>query len=623
MKKKITGIAGDLKRSGLRHILAAAAAPLFFVVLTVVYFVFMTASVKESIISNGEISCVRSANRFDNYLLNGKDSIRNAAYTVDTLMRDKRSSDEILAYMTLQSECMINTVNNDFTGIYGYINGEYLDSSGWVPDDDYVPTERPWYTDALQMNGSLALVEPYVDAKTHTVMITLAQLLSDGKSVVALDISLDTVQKITEEIAESDADTQAMVITDNGIVVAHSDKQELGKNYLEEKGTLGAEAAARIFLMKDSHYEIAFAGQQYIVYSVPIENDWHSVSVISSGNALAPLKILMAVTVIVLTATAAIAGSVFMNIFRKGIAEEKLNFQLSSIADIYMTVFDLNVINDTYSEISTKDPLVSELADDSGNNMREKLYDVTDKLTNELSKESVREFVDIDTLEERLSETNTVTLEFLNHNNLWFRARFIVSERTAAGRLSHVMFTTELIDKEKRDRDKLLYLSETDRMTGVSNRGSGEHKIRVMLSNNEHGMFMLLDADKFKSINDTYGHAVGDKVLMALAYSMQRTFRSVDVVMRLGGDEFAAFIPGVTDIETGRNMTDRLFECIDNVHIPELRERRIAVSVGAAFYLDGDSYPFEELYKRADSCTYISKRHDGNYAAFYGFDSDE
>ena len=130
-------------------------------------------------------------------------------------------------------------------------------------------------------------------------------------------------------------------------------------------------------------------------------------------------------------------------------------------------------------------------------------------------------------------------------------------------------------------------------------------------------MFILLDADKFKSINDTYGHGVGDRVIIEIANCLKRAFRENDVVMRLGGDEFAAFAPLVFGTEGGSIILERFFDQINLVSIPELRDRKIEVSVGAAFYQEEDEYSFEELYKRADGCTYVSKKHKGNYVTFY------
>ena len=92
----------------------------------------------------------------------------------------------MLDYIVNQTVSTYNIVSGQTNGIYAYINGEYLDGVGWVPDEDYVPTERPWYIDAVAGAGKVVVVDPYVDAQTGTTMVTLARLLNDGKSVVAV-----------------------------------------------------------------------------------------------------------------------------------------------------------------------------------------------------------------------------------------------------------------------------------------------------------------------------------------------------------------------------------------------------------------------------------------------------
>lgn len=72
-------------------------------------------------------------------------------------------------------------------------------------------------------------------------------------------------------------------------------------------------------------------------------------------------------------------------------------------------------------------------------------------------------------------------------------------------------------------------------MTGIRNRGSGENKITEYLVRKQCGLLCLLDCDKFKSINDTYGHAVGDKVIIAIADTLRKSCRDDDVVLRLAG----------------------------------------------------------------------------------------
>ena len=131
------------------------------------------------------------------------------------------------------------------------------------------------------------------------------------------------------------------------------------------------------------------------------------------------------------------------------------------------------------------------------------------------------------------------------------------------------------------------------------------------------GMFCLMDADKFKSINDNYGHDVGDKVIKAIAECLKKTFRNTDITMRLGGDEFAVYVVGVMNEINGEFFIENFFEEIDAIKIPELGKRKITISLGAAFFNVEENLSFAEVYKRADSAAYESKKFTGNHYTFY------
>ena len=173
----------------------------------------------------------------------------------------------------------------------------------------------------------------------------------------------------------------------------------------------------------------------------------------------------------------------------------------------------------------------------------------------------------------------------------------------------------EVLERNRRE-NSLRYLSETDMLTGIRNRGSGETAVRELMLKDIHGMMCIMDADKFKSINDNYGHSVGDEVIKALARSVSTAFRERDIVFRLGGDEFAMYAPKITDKETGAVVLNRLFEIIDKISIPELKDRKITVSVGASIYETDETLDFDTLYKRADAGTYASKKVKGNSYTF-------
>lgn len=177
-----------------------------------------------------------------------------------------------------------------------------------------------------------------------------------------------------------------------------------------------------------------------------------------------------------------------------------------------------------------------------------------------------------------------------------------------------LLYTRRMQNAEKRH---LLSLSQTDAMTKLYNRGGGEKAIRAAIGSGAEGLFFLLDADKFKSINDNYGHDVGDQVIISIADAIRNSFRDGDILMRLGGDEFAIYAPGVCDMEAAKRVVRRFFMAIDAIDIPSLGDRKVCVSLGAAFWTTDESLSFDELYKRADTKLYDSKAVEGNQVTFY------
>ena len=226
-------------------------------------------------------------------------------------------------------------------------------------------------------------------------------------------------------------------------------------------------------------------------------------------------------------------------------------------------------------------------------------------------------FVDLSTISERLTEHRVIHREFRMHEYGWCKAYFILIEYDEHHDIREIIFAIELIDEEKRRENELIYLSQTDLMTGLRNRGSGEKSMQDLMASGVEGMFCLMDADKFKSINDNYGHDVGDKVIKAIAECLKKTFRNTDITMRLGGDEFAVYVVGVVNEINGEIFIENFFEEIDAIKIPELGKRKITVSLGAAFFNVEENLSFAEVYKHADSAAYESKKFTGNHYTFY------
>jgi len=174
------------------------------------------------------------------------------------------------------------------------------------------------------------------------------------------------------------------------------------------------------------------------------------------------------------------------------------------------------------------------------------------------------------------------------------------------------------ITKNKEMEKKLQIISETDALTGINNRGSGEQKTILALARGESGMFCLIDVNNFKSINDNYGHQTGDKALIAIARALSSSFRDEDVVMRLGGDEFAVFAKSVNEKKIGEDCIGRFFDNVEAIDIEELQGRKITVSLGAVFSESLDDKSFSSIYNKADSVMYLCKDHkEVSTMAFY------
>ena len=171
------------------------------------------------------------------------------------------------------------------------------------------------------------------------------------------------------------------------------------------------------------------------------------------------------------------------------------------------------------------------------------------------------------------------------------------------------------ITEQKKLEESLLILSETDFLTNICNRRSGEYRIAESIGKEQFGMFCLFDVDKFKYVNDTYGHAAGDALLVALAKTMQSTFRTSDILIRLGGDEFVIFATGIQDENLGKRVLDRFIGNVVSMDVPELQGHHITISIGAVIVTEAED--FSSMYEKADSLMYECKRQPGNTCVFY------
>jgi diguanylate cyclase (GGDEF)-like protein len=167
---------------------------------------------------------------------------------------------------------------------------------------------------------------------------------------------------------------------------------------------------------------------------------------------------------------------------------------------------------------------------------------------------------------------------------------------------------------------KLLFkVSNTDSLTGVSNRRQlielGNKYFVYAKKSQQQLSVLMLDVDDFKSVNDNYGHKIGDRVLMEIASLGQSCMRSTDEFGRVGGEEFMVLLPDTSNAEA-QHIADRLRLLIFDHHWKLAPDHNVSVSIGAAHYDEAKHQSFEQLLKSADVLLYQAKHQGKNKVCF-------
>ena len=279
-----------------------------------------------------------------------------------------------------------------------------------------------------------------------------------------------------------------------------------------------------------------------------------------------------------------------------------------ALASIFASMFRVNLVNDTYSVIvSTSD--VSHSIHKYSTCYSETFRQVVEETCITPFQNSLVEFLNPKTIDERLKDKNFISLEFVSKNYGWCNG-IIIKEETNDDKITSFIFAIEIIDLEKQREKALTDAAQTDLLTGIYNRGYGERVINNLISNKTYGFFAIIDCDHFKSINDNYGHQIGDKVIIGMAQALEKACIGSDVVFRLGGDEFAFYSVHVKTHEQVQKLFDVIIEKIKEIKIDGI-ENNFVVSLGGTFYSEGANETFSSIYKRADDAMYESKQVEG------------
>jgi diguanylate cyclase len=204
----------------------------------------------------------------------------------------------------------------------------------------------------------------------------------------------------------------------------------------------------------------------------------------------------------------------------------------------------------------------------------------------------------------------------LNVDQVRAVAREIIAETRAVGDASRrlqvqLVATSDELEDLRRELDHLRLEANTDMLTRVLNRRGFDRALAAAVANAAEGApccLLLVDVDRFKEVNDTYGHLLGDKVLRLIAELMLRAVKGRDVVARLGGDEFAVILPE-TALAGAKAVAESIRRAVEKSRVTRRDTGAVVadvtVSIGVVAYQAGAAP--DAFLHRADEALYQAK----------------
>jgi len=284
----------------MRRKINVIATLLFIFLMMVLVVVYTTRLFLRISVSNiyevGEDKISGLAVTMENYLDTAKSVLWVTADTVDDMISNGDSSKRILSYLVKETKNQEEQFDENYTGIYGYIRGEYLDGLGWTPSEDYDPLTRDWYLAAKEAAGESTIVSPYVDAQTGAVIISFSRLLSDGESALSLDVTMNNIQSIIQNVTIKDKG-YGFIVNEDGMIIAHHDASLNGRYISEIPGYEGF--WENMQNAEDSNFQTEVNGESSTVFIEQVLQQWYVVIVVSDVDLFEDVKSMLIVNILV------------------------------------------------------------------------------------------------------------------------------------------------------------------------------------------------------------------------------------------------------------------------------------------------------------------------------------
>ena len=260
--------------------------PLILVFVFVVVLVFYTSKLMYNVaVSNSQVviedRLFNVSSLVENHLNTAENVLHVTADSVSHMMISGSTRARVHEFLVQETNNIAEQFDENYTGLYGYIMGKYTDGLNWEPPEDYDPQSRDWYILAMERDGEIVFVPPYIDAQTGNMIISVSRMLPDRQNVISLDVQLQGIQDMMKDLTLN-GKGYGFVVDDTGLIIAHADEEKKGKNIRDFEG--GGEYLDEIIRTDSGSFNYKIGKAASSVYVNSIMNNWYIVMVVSDDE---------------------------------------------------------------------------------------------------------------------------------------------------------------------------------------------------------------------------------------------------------------------------------------------------------------------------------------------------
>ncbi|MCR5788493.1 MAG: response regulator [Lachnospiraceae bacterium] len=275
--------------------------PLILVFLFVVAMTHYTSKLMYSnAVSNSyaviEDKMLNISSLIENHLNTAENVLHVTADAVHHMLISGSTPSRIHEFLVEETNNVSEQFDENYNGIYGYLMSQYMDGLNWVPPEGYDPKTRDWYVTAMEGDGDVVFVPPYIDAQTNNMIISVCRMLPDRQNVISLDVQLKGIQSTMDELDVNEKG-YGFVINSEGVFIAHRNEELKATNIADIPG--GEECFDIIKETGTGSFSYTMNGVKSTVFVNAIMNDWYVVMVVSNHDLYADVRDQIVINVII------------------------------------------------------------------------------------------------------------------------------------------------------------------------------------------------------------------------------------------------------------------------------------------------------------------------------------